>query len=164
MKKGSAERWRVIPEFPNYAVSSHGRVRNVNTGTVLRPSFRNGYPAVTLCNRGQQRKEPIHILVALAFIGPKPEGKEVAHWDDIKTNNRVENLRWATHLENCQDRTRARLPLDGKRLEAIVSEIPDPEIRHKFVHLATRVGIDEAVRRFRILAMSTTVRFPLEAA
>lgn len=91
MKKGSAERWRVIPEFPNYAVSSRGQLRSVRTGNILRPRKRNGYQYITLRNRGTERSEAVHILVALAFIGPKPEGKEVAHWDDIKTNNRVEN-------------------------------------------------------------------------
>ena len=45
----------------------------------------------------------IHRLVAEAFI-PKPLGAtEVDHIDGNKYNNRVENLRWVTHKENCNN-------------------------------------------------------------
>ena len=42
----------------------------------------------------------VHTLVALAFIGPKPDGKEVDHIDKDRTNNYYKNLRYVTRKEN----------------------------------------------------------------
>ncbi len=45
----------------------------------------------------------VHTLVAAAFIGPKPEGKEVDHLDKNKENNYYKNLRYVTRKENMQN-------------------------------------------------------------
>ncbi len=42
----------------------------------------------------------VHLLVAAAFLGPKPAGTEVNHKDGIKTNNRRDNLEYVTRSEN----------------------------------------------------------------
>lgn len=48
----------------------------------------------------------IHHLVAQAFIGPKPEGMEVRHANDIRDDNRAENLSYGTRSENMYDSIR----------------------------------------------------------
>lgn len=50
----------------------------------------------------------MHILVAEAFLGPRPEGAHVLHiesntFDSI--NNAASNLRYGSHSENMQQRT-----------------------------------------------------------
>lgn len=66
--------------------------------TVLRPKPKQGYPAVDLQVRG---RVCIHTLVAEAFIGPRPSwARTVNHKDGNRTNNRAENLEWASYAEN----------------------------------------------------------------
>lgn len=48
----------------------------------------------------------VHILVAEAFIGPRPKNADVCHYDDDKSNNAVENLRYGTRSENVHDSVR----------------------------------------------------------
>jgi len=113
------ERWKAIPDFPAYEVSSHGRVRSfhkrirgkgytweaVDTPQRLlkggtKPS---GYRFVLLCKDGTQRNVMIHQLVAEAFLGPCPEGLEICHNDGNPANNDLGNLRYDTHQANMQD-------------------------------------------------------------
>lgn len=114
----SEEEWRDVPGWESrYQVSSHGRVRSkdvklpgrfggsyTRAGKVVRPVNYRGYGRVTLPDR---KLYFVHRLVALAFLGPPPEGKEnVLHWDDNPQNNSVENLRWGTLRENSKDAVR----------------------------------------------------------
>lgn len=50
----------------------------------------------------------VHILVAEAFLGPRPGGmEECRHLDGDKLNNRADNLRWGTRPGNASGGTRA---------------------------------------------------------
>ena len=61
----------------------------------------SGYLQVGLS--GSRNLKLVHRLVAEAFL-PKPLGAtDVDHIDGNKTNNRVENLRWVSHKENCNN-------------------------------------------------------------
>ena len=102
----SREIWKPIPEYPNYEVSNLGRVRSLkrNTPHILRPSFdKKGYPGVGLYINGIGTFRKIHTLVAITFIGPRPDGMEICHNDSNPQNNRVDNLRYDTRVMNSQD-------------------------------------------------------------
>ena len=45
----------------------------------------------------------IHRLVAYAFLGPRPEGLFIDHYDRNKLNNKADNLRYVTPSENSQN-------------------------------------------------------------
>lgn len=101
------EEWRVIPEFScKYEASNLGRVRNRRTGLVLKQRLNpRRYPVVELSD-GKSRECMVHRLMLSAFHGPAPEGQEGCHGNGIKTDNRIENLRWDTHSSNCEDLVR----------------------------------------------------------
>ena len=94
------EEWKTINNFPEYEVSSLGRVKSLKLGKErlmkLETPTPKGYYRVNL----NRHLCFVHRLVAEAFI-PLVEGKEqVDHINRIKTDNRVENLRWVTGSEN----------------------------------------------------------------
>jgi hypothetical protein len=96
-------------EYPNkYAVSTFGRVCNIETGHILKQYINHwGYCKVHLVNPFDRYKKSTRFvarLVALAFI-PQVEGKTtVDHIDRNKNNNHVSNLRWADRFEQNQNR------------------------------------------------------------
>ena len=47
------ENWKNIPEYENYAISSYGRIRNINTQRILKPSITSGYYKIRLSKNGQ---------------------------------------------------------------------------------------------------------------
>lgn len=100
-----AEVWKTITGFPNYSVSSAGRIKSVprlrTRGGMLKPVLQpTGYLAVTLMNEGVPQNALIHRLVAHAFL-PNPLGYySVNHIDGNKQNNYITNLEWNSLEDN----------------------------------------------------------------
>jgi len=92
-----------IQGYPNYLIYSNGRVSSKRfpdrfLKQHLCGSKRNYYE-VALYNEGNKKHFKVHRLVALHYI-PNPENKPtVDHKNRNPFDNRVENLRWATHKE-----------------------------------------------------------------
>lgn len=96
------EVWKEIKFAPTrYMVSNLGRVKNIETGKVLRTTIKaNGYKGVMLCFNGMRKDFSVHRLVAETFL-ENPNGcKYVNHKDECKTNNNVNNLEWCTASYN----------------------------------------------------------------
>ena len=97
------EEWRSAPGWEaTYKVSNQGRIKNSGTGRILRPRYTKGrrYAAIHLPLNGKSTDRYLHVLVAEAFLGPAPEGKEVNHRDGDRHNNALSNLEYITHREN----------------------------------------------------------------
>lgn len=116
------EIWLSIPGYKtHYEASNLGRIRSVQRvvtdvkdnkprtrvfkSRVLSPnSNKDGRLSVMLSVKGVCKRIVISRLVCLAFHGLPPEGKSsVLHYDDVKTNNVPENLRWGNQKENMND-------------------------------------------------------------
>ena len=92
------EIWKDEPGFPGYQVSNAGRVRSFYR--VLAPDSVKGYYRVRLYRNGRVYRIFIHRLVAMAFV-PNPDGlPQINHKNEIKTDNRAENLEWCTAKYN----------------------------------------------------------------
>lgn len=61
---------------------------------------KDGYWMVDLSKCGQKKHFQVHRLVALAFVANPLNKPEVNHLNEVPTDNREENLNWATRLEN----------------------------------------------------------------
>lgn len=100
------EIWKPIEGSSRYEVSNQGNVRHVKHKKILKGGLpHNGYRQVNVYydNNGGKITKCIHQLVAAAFLGPKPEGVEISHKDNDKSNNRAGNLEeYITHEENVQ--------------------------------------------------------------
>lgn len=90
-----------LPGFSNYIVNRDGSVYSKRLRKNLKTHNRgNGYLQYRLVNDdGRVVAMSAHRLVAICYI-PNPESKPtVNHINRIKTDNRVENLEWATYPE-----------------------------------------------------------------
>ena len=104
------EVWKPIPGYEGkYEVSSLGRVFSIRRkrckGGLLKLHIKSGYEFIEVWDLSNKPKQMlVHRLVLLAFAGPCPPGMEGAHNNGIRTDNRAENLRWATKSENEADK------------------------------------------------------------
>ena len=82
-----------IEGFENYEVSNLGKVRNMKTGRILKPSLNhNGYLRLWLYENNKRKHLFLHKIIATTFID-NPEGKPcVNHIDENKLNNDLNNL------------------------------------------------------------------------
>jgi hypothetical protein len=128
-----------ILNFEGYEVSNLGRVRTYkqkygqvskankhaglnrplrSTPTIItgRPDKR-GYMQLCLSDINKKRYNiRIHIVVTQTFLGFPEEGFIVCHFNDIKTDNRLENLRYDTHRSNILDAQRnGTFPISKKK-------------------------------------------------
>ena len=98
------EQYAMITDYPNYAVSSYGKVINITTGRILKPrKNRDGYYYVNLYKNKVMFYKKIHRLVTITFLN-NPENKKCTdHIDRNRLNNNILNLRYATRSENNQN-------------------------------------------------------------
>ena len=110
------EIWRTVVYkgeiYDNFKVSNLGKIMNLNyynTGKakLIEPSDDgHGYLKVYLSKNKETKTCLVHRLVAEVFL-PNPDNlPEVNHIDEDKTNNRVDNLEWKSHRDNCNHGTR----------------------------------------------------------
>lgn len=125
------EQWKDLAEFPNYQVSSEGRIMS-KVRNIIRKSHQDssGYLQIKLCKNGKTTTKRIHTLVANAFLGTRPTGHDICHEDGDKQNNRLVNLRYDTREGNIQDSIlHGTRPIGVKHGRAKLSELQVKLIR-----------------------------------
>lgn len=127
----TSERWLPVVGYEGiYEVSDHGRLYSIKRTITLKNGktrtaggrtlkggrMASGHIGVHLTAAGEvSGHRLIHRLVLEAFVGPCPDGMEACHWDDNPSNNRLDNLRWASRTENMLDRTRNGIDNNGTK-------------------------------------------------
>ena len=90
-------------DYSNYEVYEDGRIWSYKTKRFLKPStLPNGYQQVHLYdNEGKSKMYLLHRVVWEAVNGsPIPEGMQINHRSEVKTENMITNLELVSHKEN----------------------------------------------------------------
>ena len=92
------EIWKDIEGFPYYQVSNLGRVRSFKWGKerILKQEKSRGYLRVSLSKNNNSYHKLVHRLVAEAFLDNPNNLPQVNHINEVKTDNRVENLEYCS--------------------------------------------------------------------
>lgn len=147
-----------ISENEKFKISNYGRILNCKDGKefLVKKSYINGYQALRL-NLKQKRKwtsRYVHKLVAEQFLDNNGDGIYVIHLNYDKTDNRVENLSWATKKEKevhqfsnptykNTPRKRTYSKLTETKVKLIKRKINDPNRRTRMKMIAKQFGISE---------------------
>ena len=73
---------------------------------ILKPYMSSKYLSIDLRKNNQRFAKRIHHLVLETFMRSRKGKEECNHLNGIKTDNRLENLEWVTHSENCKHKYR----------------------------------------------------------
>ena len=123
--KMKLEIWKNVEDYPNYQISNFGNVKSkgryvkveiknqkecLKKEKILKPQIDiNGYKYVRLYNGGKWKYFKIHYLVAKTFIPNFNNKPTVDHIDRNKQNNEVSNLRWASYVEQANNKDKKNI-------------------------------------------------------
>ena len=136
--KEAIEIWKDIPNYEGlYQASNLGRVKSLErfrkgaNGSlvkvkkkILKPLIDKGYYQVCLSKQSTKKAYLVHRLVWETFNGSIPEGLQVNHINEIKSDNRLENLNLMTPKENMnwgtRNERRVKKIINGKKSKPVL--------------------------------------------
>lgn len=141
------EVWKDIPHYEGrYLVSNQGRVFSLLTKRYMKLKISTyGYFEVQLQGEFKKRKwEKVHRLVAMAFI-PNPDNlPQVNHKNEVRVDNRVENLEWCDSRYNSNYGNRntniSKSLTNNPKISYPIEQIKDGKV------IATYPSLNEASR------------------
>lgn len=129
------EIWKDVINYEGlYQVSNFGKIKSCNKfdsiGRLRKEKLLKqqknkwGYNFVRIAKNGKQHNCSVHRLVYEAFNGKIPEGMQVNHINEVKTDNRLDNLNLMTPKENSNwgtgiERQRIQM-INGKKSKPVL--------------------------------------------
>lgn len=163
------EQWKPIPGYEGYyEASTLGVIRSVDRivphgrhGTckqkskVLKYAFdKKGYIRVALSMGSSFKTHTVHRLIAMTFMGQRPQGYQINHISGVKTDNRVVNLEYCTQSENALHSFRLGLQKPKKGTLNGMSILTDQDVKEIREYVATcgkrYYGRDELAKKYGV--------------
>ena len=118
--------WLPVKGFEEYyEVNRSGLILSKRRGKLLSPTIdKYGYKKVVLSVGGKSFHKTVHRIVAQAFIENPLDLPTVNHINEIKTDNRVENLEWVDVATNVNHGTRNQRMSDTKCRKPVEQILP----------------------------------------
>lgn len=108
---------KLIPGYENYLALKDGRIFSLLTNKFLSYSKdKDGYLQVGLRKNKKGNTKKVHRLIAQTFLSNDENLPEVNHINEIKNDNRIENLEWVTPKQNTQHSLLSAIPKKNKKL------------------------------------------------
>ena len=135
-----SEVWKDVPGFDGqYEASTLGRIRSYKykKPRILKPGVTSigKYESVVLSRYKDAKSMRVHRVILETFVGKRPEGFTGSHINGKPSDNRLENLVWETHSENCLRRVEHGTQRDvkGEKSDtAVFTEAQVLEIRDRY--------------------------------
>ena len=113
----TSEKWYTLAGYPEYSICDEypHAIRNKVTGKII-TEYTNERGYVTVKLRGKNVRK--HRLIATQFLPNPSELTQVDHINNIRSDNRIKNLRWTNAIQNC----------NNKAGDECVPQLPDDAI------------------------------------
>lgn len=101
----SGIKFKAIPKYKDYAAGDDGSIWSRKSGEWAQLKVqknRREYPEISI----DGARIYVHRLILITFRGEPQPGHEARHLNDVKADNRLDNLAWGTPAENQDDRRR----------------------------------------------------------
>ena len=93
--------FKTIPDYPNYAINKNGEVFNKRLQIIMKSRFDTyGYKRINLSKHNEKKTYYLHQLVAKTYLPNENNYPCVDHINAIRDDNRLENLRWCSWVQN----------------------------------------------------------------
>jgi len=146
----SKEIWKDVPGFEGlYQASNMGRIASIRYGFKLMSLVRNptGYLQVAFRVNNSIKRGMVHVFIAKTFLNQCEDCTQVDHINNVKTDNRVENLQWISRSDNMKNNySRGVTSIDklrskGKRVELFDKDGNSIGVFDKLRDAANHLGV-----------------------
>ena len=137
------DEWFALADSDGYFINRQGEIKGKHkngTKILKQMTNRKGYLFVEMRVNGERKHGTIHRLLAQTFIPNPDEKPQVDHINRNPQDNRLENLRWVTGSENCENKEAkhifwktihkrwiVKIKRNGVRYEKGFKELPEAE-------------------------------------
>lgn len=150
--------FRQWPRDPRYWMGDDGSIIGPARRVLrqLRPTGTDTNKYLRFCRRmsgGKYVTRTVHVAMAEAWLGPRPDGMQCCHDNGDRFDNRPSNLKWGTPLENGADKRRhGTAPRGECNSRAVLKNQDVLTIRRDYAE--GRASQRELARRYSVTAVA----------